>query len=118
MRPAKIIEMSRSLAAAAGCHAQPAQPPRPPFDTETVLGAHGAGSYPVLVTLHNNTEGDYSAVSYLPGGSREGDAAAVQEGGQRCLTRSGRHTPGNVRPTRGTVVIPVGMTAIPRVWPS
>lgn len=44
---------------------------------ETLLAAHVLGSHPVLVTLHNNTEGAYSAASYLPGGSRAGDAAAV-----------------------------------------
>jgi len=44
---------------------------------EALVGVHGPGSYPVLITLHNNTEGDYSAASYLPGGSRDGHAAAL-----------------------------------------
>jgi hypothetical protein len=44
---------------------------------EAVLAAHGAGALRLLVTLHNNTGGDYSAADYAPGGSRAGAAAAV-----------------------------------------
>ncbi len=35
------------------------------------------GTPPVIVTLHNNTEGNYSAASYLPGGSDAAEAALV-----------------------------------------
>lgn len=42
---------------------------------EEILAAHDPA--PLLVTLHNNTDGDYSAASYLPGGSFAPDAAIV-----------------------------------------
>lgn len=35
------------------------------------------GSAPLLITLHNNSEGEYSAASYAPGGDLAQDAAAV-----------------------------------------
>jgi hypothetical protein len=44
---------------------------------ETVLEVYGAGSLPVLVTLHNNTDREYSAARYGPGGDLAADAAAV-----------------------------------------
>lgn len=44
---------------------------------EALLEVYGAGSQPVLVTLHNNTDGEFSAASYAPGGDHAGDAAAV-----------------------------------------
>ena len=43
---------------------------------EAVLAAYAPGP-PAVVTLHNNTEDNYSASSYAPGGEYEGDAAAV-----------------------------------------
>lgn len=42
---------------------------------ETVLALHGGAG--VLVALHNNTEGGWSAASYRPGGDHAADAAAV-----------------------------------------
>lgn len=44
---------------------------------DAVLDATDAGSLPVLVALHNNTESFYSAASYAPGADLAGDAAAV-----------------------------------------
>lgn len=42
---------------------------------EEILAAHDPS--PLLVTLHNNTDGDYSAASYLPGEELASDAAIV-----------------------------------------
>ena len=44
---------------------------------DEVLTAYTALDPAVVVTLHNNTEGRYSAASYGPGGDYEGDAEAV-----------------------------------------
>ena len=44
---------------------------------DEVLEAYTALDPAVVVTLHNNTEGRYSAASYGPGGDYEGDAEAV-----------------------------------------
>lgn len=44
---------------------------------DAVLAVYGVDSTPVVVTLHNNSEGDYSALSYAPGGDHAGDAAAI-----------------------------------------
>lgn len=44
---------------------------------DRVLGAYAAVPPAVVVTLHNNTEGGYSALSYRPGAEYAGDAAAV-----------------------------------------
>lgn len=44
---------------------------------DAVLAAYGAASLPLLATLHNNTEGEYSALSYAPGGDHAQDAAAL-----------------------------------------
>lgn len=44
---------------------------------EAVLAAYGADSLPFLATLHNNTAGEYSALSYTPQGEHAQDAAAV-----------------------------------------
>jgi hypothetical protein len=44
---------------------------------EAVLAVYGAESLPFLATLHNNTEGEYSALSYTPAGDHAQDAAAV-----------------------------------------
>lgn len=44
---------------------------------ETVLAVYDANSLPLVATLHNNTEGEYSALSYAPGGDHAGDAAAL-----------------------------------------
>ncbi|GAB5534512.1 MAG: hypothetical protein Rubg2KO_07610 [Rubricoccaceae bacterium] len=43
---------------------------------ESVLAAYAPGS-PAVITLHNNTEDNYTASSYAPGGIYETDAAAV-----------------------------------------
>ena len=43
---------------------------------DDVLAAYAPGP-PAVVTLHNNTEDNYSASSYAPGGAYETDAAAV-----------------------------------------
>jgi hypothetical protein len=42
-----------------------------------LLTDYGLDSRPVIVALHNNTEGGYSALSYLPGGDYETDAEEV-----------------------------------------
>jgi hypothetical protein len=42
-----------------------------------ILTAYEADSARVVVALHNNTEGSYSAASYLAGGSEAAEAAAV-----------------------------------------
>lgn len=42
-----------------------------------VMEAYGIGSSDLIVTLHNNTDGEYSAASYAPGGDLAADAAAV-----------------------------------------
>lgn len=59
-------------------------PPAPPAVVaevrdfaEALLEAYGAASLPVVVTLHNNSPGQYSAASYAPGGDLVADAAAV-----------------------------------------
>lgn len=44
---------------------------------DAVLAVYGAASLPLVATLHNNSEGEYSALSYAPGGEHAGDAAAV-----------------------------------------
>jgi hypothetical protein len=44
---------------------------------EAVLEIYGAGSLPLLITLHNNTEDEYSAASYSPGGDHAADAVSV-----------------------------------------
>jgi hypothetical protein len=44
---------------------------------DAVLAAYDVASPRPLITLHNNTEGEYSALSYLPGGGHARDAAAV-----------------------------------------
>jgi len=44
---------------------------------DAVLAAYDVGSPRPLVTLHNNTEGEYSALSYLPGGDHARGAAAI-----------------------------------------
>lgn len=44
---------------------------------EALLEVYDAGSLPVLIALHNNTDGEFSAASYAPGGDHAGDAAAV-----------------------------------------
>lgn len=44
---------------------------------ETVLEIYGAGSLELVVTLHNNSEEQYSAARYLPGGDLALAAAAV-----------------------------------------
>ncbi|HEV2846607.1 MAG TPA: hypothetical protein VG477_17265 [Thermoanaerobaculia bacterium] len=44
---------------------------------DAVLAVYGVDSTPVVVTLHNNTEGEYSAASYMPGGGLAYSAAAV-----------------------------------------
>lgn len=45
---------------------------------QTLLRETGLDQAPVLLTVHNNTAGNYSALSYLPGGPSASDAAAVQ----------------------------------------
>jgi hypothetical protein len=42
-----------------------------------LLAGYGLDSLPVIVALHNNREGGYSALSYLPGGAYEADAEEV-----------------------------------------
>lgn len=42
---------------------------------DAVLAVYGPA--PLLITLHNNTEGEYSALTYAPGGELARDAAAV-----------------------------------------
>ncbi|MDX1439970.1 MAG: hypothetical protein R3284_08720 [Rubricoccaceae bacterium] len=42
---------------------------------DALLGVYSAGEF--VITLHNNTEGQYSARSYLPGGVFEADAADI-----------------------------------------
>lgn len=44
---------------------------------DAVLAVYGAASLPLVATLHNNTDGEYSALSYAPGGDHAGDAAAL-----------------------------------------
>ena len=44
---------------------------------DSVLAVYAAEHVGVVVTLHNNTPGGYSAESYAPGGEYAGDAAAV-----------------------------------------
>jgi hypothetical protein len=44
---------------------------------DAVLAVYGAESLPLLATLHNNTAGEYSALSYTPEGDHAQDAAAV-----------------------------------------
>ena len=44
---------------------------------DAVLGAYAAAPPAVVVTLHNNTPGAYSAASYRPGAEYASDAAAV-----------------------------------------
>lgn len=44
---------------------------------DAVLAAYDVGPLKPIITLHNNTEGRYSAASYLPGGDHARDAAAV-----------------------------------------
>ncbi|HEX6902340.1 MAG TPA: hypothetical protein VF789_21660 [Thermoanaerobaculia bacterium] len=44
---------------------------------DTVLAVYGAESLPLLAALHNNTEGEYSALSYTPEGEHARDAAAL-----------------------------------------
>lgn len=44
---------------------------------DAVLAAYDVASPRPIITLHNNTEGRYSAASYLPGGDHARDAAAV-----------------------------------------
>lgn len=44
---------------------------------DSVLSVYAEARTPVVVTLHNNTDANYSARSYLPGGAYAGDAAAV-----------------------------------------
>jgi hypothetical protein len=44
---------------------------------DAVLAAYDVASPGPIITLHNNTEGRYSAASYLPGGDYARDAAAV-----------------------------------------
>ena len=44
---------------------------------DSVLAVYGADSLPLLAALHNNTEGEYSALSYTPEGEHAQDAAAV-----------------------------------------
>jgi hypothetical protein len=44
---------------------------------DAVLAVYGVNSTPLVITLHNNTEGDYSAASYMMGGGLARSAAAV-----------------------------------------
>ncbi|HEY9420253.1 MAG TPA: hypothetical protein VIW92_02475 [Thermoanaerobaculia bacterium] len=44
---------------------------------DAVLAVYGVDSSPLVITLHNNTEGDYSAASYMMGGGLARSAAAV-----------------------------------------
>lgn len=44
---------------------------------EAVLDVYDAAALPLIVTLHNNTEDEYSAASYGPDGDLARDAAAV-----------------------------------------
>src|SRR5690606_5760989 len=44
---------------------------------DSVLRLFGAGRVPCIVALHNNTEDDYSAKSYLPGAIYTADARKV-----------------------------------------
>ncbi|HYH57036.1 MAG TPA: hypothetical protein VD772_10515, partial [Anseongella sp.] len=41
---------------------------------DSVLGVYGIAGVPFIVTLHNNSEEDYSAKSYLPGAIYAGEA--------------------------------------------
>lgn len=45
--------------------------------SDQVLGAIGFGASEVVITVHNNTDGAYSAESYLPGGPLAHEAAAL-----------------------------------------
>ena len=42
-----------------------------------ILEAYGSDPSGPIITLHNNTEGEYSAASYLPAGDHAEDAIAV-----------------------------------------
>lgn len=44
---------------------------------ESVLEIYGSGSLELVITLHNNSQEQYSAISYLPGGDLALAAAAV-----------------------------------------
>ncbi|GIV61173.1 MAG: hypothetical protein KatS3mg044_0039 [Rhodothermaceae bacterium] len=44
---------------------------------EAVLERAGLDTLSLVVALHNNTDANYSAASYLPGGSEDGNAAEV-----------------------------------------
>jgi hypothetical protein len=44
---------------------------------ENLLSLYPVDQTPIVITLHNNDEGGYSAESYLPGGPYETEAAKV-----------------------------------------